>query len=75
MSKVHVEKQVKISETEGAAPLTILPVRDLGGYMSISAIDEDARTAYGNIEVVMSPAFARALAKALIEIADHVEGK
>lgn len=74
MSDVFCEKQFKIAEP-GCPALTVCPWPEVEGFVTIMAVGKAAEDFFGRIEVSMSSAFARALAKALFEIADHVEGK
>lgn len=74
MSNVFCEKQFKIAEP-GDPALTVCPWPEVEGCVAIMAVGKAAAEFFGSIEISMSPAFARALAKALLEIADHVEGK
>ena len=71
---VYCEKQFLICEP-GDPALTVCPWPDAEGCVVVKTEGDDAEAWYGRTELVMSPAFARALAKALLEIADHVEGK
>ena len=58
----------------GEPPLTVRLWPEADGYVAITAAGEDAKEWYGQIDLPISLEFARALAHALLEIADHVEG-